>query len=435
MSIVRKGIILSAFSYLTLLVGVAQTMILSRALGPEGVGQLSLLRQLFLLGAQLASLGLPMAMIGAINKKHISPSNALRTGLLFCGICSVVTIFIIATILMSGFNFLPKSNVIVLLSMTIWVPTVILRAVYYNVNTALLQVKEMSYISFFPQVISLICFLFFWINGKITVEVAVMIEAITAGAFSLVIAIYVSNFPSDTVVDKKFIDWSFVRSNLYFGLQFLATDMLVLLNGYILLLMLSYLTHDYASIGYFSRGLSLATLVVVAVQSLQRFTYSHWSLFDGLERAKKVENTINTVVILIVFASIFVMVFAKPIVIFLYGYDFINAVPVTRIVIIGIAINFISQMLQSLYSSSGKSKYNLAILFTGLIVNLICGYIFIPIFKDIGCAYSLLISSSVMTIVSIYIACKKYDIVWQNLFIFSPSMLHKTIKTIRGNIT
>ena len=61
-----------------------QAMLISRALGPVGVGQLGLFRQTLLLTIQVACLDLPTAAIYTINQKKMEASKVIAMDLWTC---------------------------------------------------------------------------------------------------------------------------------------------------------------------------------------------------------------------------------------------------------------------------------------------------------------------------------------------------------------
>ncbi|MFC1877321.1 oligosaccharide flippase family protein [Thermodesulfobacteriota bacterium] len=434
MSFLRSSLLLSFVSYLCLAVGVVQAMVLSRALGPEGVGQLSLIRQLFLLGTQLASLGLPMAMIRAINNEDISPYSALRVVTYSCIVLSVLAVIVISSILTIGSDFFPKTTLLIYLSLLISIPTVISRIVYYNFNAALLRAKTMALISFLPVLFCVVCYLFLWRFSVISLEKAVLVESITLGAFGMILAMALSRLPKGVLVSCSVAEWKIIWNYLPFAFQLIATDFLILINGYLLLVLLRWLSNDFAAVGYFSRAISLSALLVVAVQSLQRFIYAKWVLSKKEERSQQVEQTVNIVLTVAYFAGGFIVLLARPLIIILFGIEFLPAVPIARITTIGAGIFLIVQLLQSFFNASGKAIYNIFVLIFGLFINLLFGCIFISFWNETGCAYTYIAGCIAMAILAIIIGHKKYNLNLRAMFVPSPRLFFGAIRAVRDKL-
>lgn len=431
MSVAKGGVLITVVSYLCLAIGVVQTMILSRALGPEGVGQLTLFRQLFLLGVQISSLGLPMAMIRAINTKQVPPYSALRIVQYVCLLLSLFAVIVISSLLFLGESFFRETTPIIFCSMFIWIPTNISKAVYYNFSAALLRAKAMAIISFFPLLISVLAYLVLWKFFLIKVERALLVEALTLGAFGLLLAWRLNVFPVGWSVHCGRTEWYGILRNVPFGLQLVATDILVLANASVLLGLLRWLSDDFKAVGYFTRGLSIATLTVVSVQALQRYIYAEWSRWEPSERVRKVEQTVNISIMFVLTIGVGIVLFARELTVFLFGPAFLPAVSVTRITLVGAVVYVVAQLLQSFFNASGKAIYNIAVLLSGLLANILAGFLLIRPWAEIGCSYAFLTSCIVMAVVSVWIGCAKLNLNWRTMFIPKPELVQEVLKSVR----
>jgi O-antigen/teichoic acid export membrane protein len=407
-------------------------MILSRALGPEGVGQLTLFRQLFLFGAQLASVGLPMAMIHAINKEKMDPNVALRTVLMSCIGLAFVAVLILWTILYFGENFFTEITPLVFASSLIWIPFVLGRAVYYNGCAAFLMAREMTLISTVPQIVLVVFYLCFWLLGDITVDVVLLLEALICGFLSFVFAKKLFKRNSLSVNDNACFDFKFIIRCVPLGLSLVATDLLVSFNGYISLLLLRYFDKSFESLGYYSRGFALATLTVVAVQSLQRFLYAKWAKLEGQERALQVEQSVNIAVTTMLILGGGVVFLAEPLTLFLYGQAFLPAVPIVYVAVIGVGIYIVPRLLQSLFSSDGNARINVYILIVGGATSAILGVLTIPRWAEIGAIWSITAGNTCMAIFAVIVGCVKFQLNWRAMLIPSPRLFINAFLSFRG---
>lgn len=103
--------------------------------------------------------------------------------------------------------------------------------------------------------------------------------------------------------------------------------------------------------------------------------------------------------VLISFCSFILSVFANPIVEFIYGNNYINIIPLMRLLLISTLINSgIRYTTANILMAMGKTKHNLIISMIGLIMQILLDFILIPIYGSYGVAYSGIIVNSFMAL-------------------------------------
>lgn len=433
MTILRKGIAVSINAYAVMILGIVQVMILSRALGPSGVGELSLYRQTVLLGVTVSSLGWPMAMIYWLNQKRIEPGKALASIALATGMLSILcTSVVLGFLWWESGSFFPVHNIWVLLGVALWIPSWLLRAVFYNYELAQLNTRSMIIIELAPQALLTFWLAYSWMFGLIDVTYAVMSESIIIGVFSLIISlVLVRPWRIIGLIPRSNrIDYGFLWDSLRHGIMMASSSILLLLNGYLSLVLLRTLTDDFDELGYFSRGFRLATIVGLSFQVLSRLLYSNWSGMEAERRSRSVERTVNVTLTLVIIMGSAVFLAAKPLTILLFGQDFIPAVPVTQITIGAVSVFIIVRLLQSMFNADNKSIYNVLILVVGLITNALGCVWLIPELQAQGAAWALVASYLFMAMFALLISKIKYGLRFRALLMPSATLVLDVLRSL-----
>lgn len=114
-------------------------------------------------------------------------------------------------------------------------------------------------------------------------------------------------------------------------------------------------------------------------------------------------------------AVIFLMIFSEEIIIFLYGENYLNIVPIMRLLLIAAFINSgLRFTTANLFAAMGQIKYNMFISFVGVVMQVIINFRAIPLFGVKGIAYTSIVIYSVMATVLFVMFAIKYKIFSEN---------------------
>lgn len=123
-----------------------------------------------------------------------------------------------------------------------------------------------------------------------------------------------------------------------------------------------------------------------------------------------------------------VFVFAKLVIVILYGSDYVQAVPILRIMIWCFALAYFTSAQDVWILAEEKQKYLLVSNGTGAIVNIALNVVLIPIFGGIGAAFALLLTR-IFTSIVMSIVIKPLR---RNIYLFykalNPMVLYKLVK-------
>ena len=108
------------------------------------------------------------------------------------------------------------------------------------------------------------------------------------------------------------------------------------------------------------------------------------------------------------FALVF-FIFAKPIIQFVYGNEYLNTIPLMRVLLVAAFINSgFRYMNANVLGAMGKVKSNLIISIVGLALQIVFNIILVPQFGALGIAYSNCVVFAAMAIALSYIIYKNY---------------------------
>jgi len=426
-SFVRGTILVSLAEYAAILAGLAQAMVFSRGLGPDGIGRVSLLRQTALFAVQLSSLGLPMAAVYAINNLKKDPSRVLVTTMAASGAASAGAIAVLALLLVTGTGYFGSVTWVGLAACLALVPTTIIRQVLNQYNLANLRARALSVIRAAPDVtVAVVGVCLFLARALNVTRVLVLIATIpTLGMILSYLCV------RGRMTWRVRPDWSYLRTAIPLGMQIFANDLLYLLNGYVAFFMMRWYGLGFEDLGYFSRGLRVATIMFVASRGFFRLLYAKWSSLEGPARREHAQRSLNVMFLASVLCCGAVFVLARYIVLLLFGARFLPAVPVTRILVAGVVGYVLSSMLNNLYIADGKPYYNLMVLSAGLVGNLALCVGLIPFWGRAGAATAMLGCYIIMGLVTMYIGCARYGLRPARVLIPSPDAFGAVIRSLR----
>jgi O-antigen/teichoic acid export membrane protein len=420
MNLLSKGLLTAAGSYVVLAATVVNSVVLSRAIGPSGVGEVSLLRQTVTFFIQVGHLGLPIAMIHQIRKGNAMPFTALFTILSTCAILAGLSVVaIILIVVAAGNDFFGSAEPNILIGLTIWVFFVIIRAVLYNYLIAKMDIKSTLVVDLLPSVTLAGWYIInYWLEN-ITVGFVIVSEGVFMGCISMFTALYcvVAENSKNPAPKQNWFDAEILKSCFVRGWKLVMGAMLLFANTYVALMSLRWHGCDFNEVGYFTRGLTLATISGLSIQSLQRLLFSHWSDCDKSKKISSFKMVCNgTVMFLLMICGLFLML-AYPVTVILFGKEFVPSVAISRICIGGVGCLLVVKLVLNFLNADDKSHLSMGILCCGLATNVIVTQVLVPSHAATGAAWALLLSYLVMMAIAMTVMCRIYSIKLKSLLI------------------
>jgi len=427
MSLVRGGILVSVAEYGAMALGLARAMMLSRALGPEGVGQLRLIRHTVVFAAQAASLGLPMASVYAINKQKRDPSQVLVTSVYAFLATSALAGLAILLLLTRLSNFFGQLWMVGIIACVAFIPLVLVRNCFEQLNLAKMRIWSLVALRVIPEVVltAVVTVLYFpgllEVNLMVALDVLLPIFGLLVGYLTLRTLLNLRTPP----------DWEYLRSGVPLGLQISASGFLIVINGYLSMVLLRLFKTPFEALGYFSQAVLVASLVVMAANGILRLLYSRWASLDGQRRREDVQRTASVATAAAVVGCLVVFLLVRWVMVVFFTAKFLPAVPVTRILLAGVVGYLLARVLMQLFVADGKPRYNILTLASGIASNLGLCLMLIPRYGELGAAVASLVCYWVMAGVAMYIGRSRYGLEVASMLIPSRSALRQAMVSLR----
>ena len=210
------------------------------------------------------------------------------------------------------------------------------------------------------------------------------------------------------VKPKIEIDLKFWKELLKESLPFALIGFFVVIYFRIDSIMLSYMKGDEI-VGYYSASYrlidSLSSLIPIIIYSVMFPVMSKY--LNSLDDLKKVWiKAFNLSFIIGLITTIFVVVFAKYIILIIYGSSYLPSIVVLKILIWAFFIICISSITSGLLNAINKQRLVTFGASIGAIINVILNLILIPRYSMEGAALATVVTEVLMFMLYIYLTCK-----------------------------
>jgi O-antigen/teichoic acid export membrane protein len=406
MSFFRKAILINSAALVSFVIRLAQTIVLSRVLGPALVGQYAVITAALLLATQISALGFPIAYLYYSQhdpeRAKTYQTNCIWAGL-GLGLIGGTVIGLLVAWRNSYFGRVPWYACVALGAYVLFmIQTGVAR------NTLLRQVKarQLSAMTISSTVGSFALVALFALVGWLTVGTALICFATLQ-------------------MIRMAVGWGCIRSEVDFaikpsraiisklgrmGIRQGWVDIMVLLNATLNVMIIKFLVSDFESIGYFSRGLQVAMLVVTASQAVLPLLFSRWAALAQDQLARHFEKVMRFVTTFSVIVVLFILISAEWVVLLLFGPEYLPAVKPMRILLPGTMLYLLSKIVIQFLGSRGLPEISAGLLVLGSLVNALLSFMLIPIYGIRGAAIASTSGNLVLLLCLMAVMVWKYKI-------------------------
>ena len=199
-------------------------------------------------------------------------------------------------------------------------------------------------------------------------------------------------------------NWSLGKMLLKQSYHYLIAGLITILYAQVDKVMLGNMV-DSAAVGYYSAALTISTLwsmiPTALIQSLSPILYEAADK-DRILFLRRLRQSYAALFWINALYSIFVCIFARWIILLLYGEDYLAGVGALRIVVWYYGISTMSTLNQVYLANDGKNKYINRFCLAGLITDILLNSIMIPLWGIDGAALATLIAHIVIQIIMPY---------------------------------
>ncbi|MFS0938297.1 oligosaccharide flippase family protein [Enterococcus casseliflavus] len=420
----------SIFQVLKIVLPVITIPIVSKALGPSGIGEYNYMNSIVSYFLLFAGLGMDMYGIREIaivrNSKKLLSQKFWELQI-FNGIISLIVILLYA-----GFSMLSKNPILYLIQ------TLILVGAFFDISWFFAGIEEFKAITISNLFIKIIGFIFIvlYVKNYSDLIVYVFIQSMTIFLSQLILWIFL--FGKITLVKinfKNVIRHTKPAASFFVGK--IATTLYMNINKTILGLI-----GTFAMVGIFSNSTNLIFIVVALVGTIDTVMLPKMSNLQSSGSEEKIIKILDTTLHIQVFFSILFMFglisVADSLVYWFFGPEFSQAALVLKLLSPLIIIKCLGTSIvkQYLMPKNQIRNFNLSVII-GAVINALLNFSLIPVLGVFGAVFATFITESLVTGIRIYFLLKqtdfKFNIILITKQILSAATMLVALRTIFFN--
>lgn len=406
MSFLRKSLLVNSSAFVGILFGILQTVIVTRVLGPEGVGRYSLVLAALVLATQLFSFGLPLSYLYYCQKDRERQRTYLMTTfwlVLFSGLVGGMGL---SFVIYSHHGYFGAFPLWIYLLVAFYIPVSIESMVGRNDLMVDLEARRLSAMNLATHIGHVVFVVLFYAFGLLTVNQAILSFCLM-GVIRLAMGLV---WMRRKLAFGVRVDLKTSKEMLLMGIRQSWADLAVLVNGKISLLVIRYVLDDFEQVGYFSRGQRIALLVITAGQAVLPMLFSRWAGISAEKLPEHVQRVLRFCFALVVLMAAGLLIFGKWILVILYGYEFLPALRPMLILIPGTGLYLISRALIQLLGSRGRPEISAGLLLvsSGLTAGL--SFALTPIWSISGAAVAELTGNVVLLVMLLLVIRRLFGV-------------------------
>jgi len=429
MSFVRKGIAVSGGQVLVTALTVVSTIIFSRFLGREGVGQIEVARSTTTLVVTFVTLGLGNASIYFINNQKMPVAAIVANSLKLGWIMTLLVTVGLSGSLLIFHDYFGNISVPVAIFFSMGVGILAHFYLLRPVLIAKLAARQMVMANAMNPIFLTTGTVLLAITGYLTPELALVMISVGPFASFAWVLFYLRN---DIDFSIPF-DWLLVGKMLSYGLKLAAVNILMVLCSSLTVLLLRQLASTgFSEAGLYGRAVGICGLASFIPITMGPLLYSKWSGVTGEARKSQVEMATRVHMTYASAVAIFLIFAGKYVLILLYGHEFAPAQYALRLLAIGTIFLSLVDVCTNLLASDGRIAVTAYILVGTLIVVVGTTYWAAPRWGSEGAAFGAL-CGNVFTAIASLLACRSlYGIRISRCLMVCQQDIRYMWKAVRG---
>tara|TARA_B100000767_G_C19761591_1_gene535382 strand:+ start:1156 stop:2472 length:1317 start_codon:yes stop_codon:yes gene_type:complete len=388
---------------LLFILNVCTSIIIARKLGPELLGIWIIISLIPSYAEALGRIKFDLAAVYFIGKKKYNENEVmfhLNIIAILTGILVIIIILILKDdIIRLLFNGESKNlNLIYAI-----LPIIPLNFLFLNYSYLLISREDVEYYNIMIVVKAIIgsggaCLLLLIFDlGLWSVLVSTVISVFVA----LILGIWRFN---QTGTKSKIIlnlNKNLLKDFLNYSYKLYVGGIISFLNIFVMKSILSvYLSP--AKVAFYSLAQDRATLLDKIPSAVNTLLYPRVSSSNELESSISTIRAFRILLILTTFSSIILAIFIYPLVLIMYGEEYLPVVIPLIIILPGIIVNGTASVFTSYFTGVGRSDLIMKLSIFPLILQIILGFILITKFDIFGAAISFTVAMIVFGIIQIY---------------------------------
>lgn len=361
-------------------------IITARWLGPEGSGTIAALTVYPSLFLTFGSLGISQSTTHFIGKGQFSEQR-IKTAITQIWFFTTIVSVVISSLLIyflssSGYNLLWVFLAILPIPFTLF--NTYNSGIFLGKN----QIGIYNKINWQPKAISFLAIVLLVIVFPLHIE-GVLLASVAGPVFMFFLLLFKNDFIH--AFSFKF-DWKIIKSLLSLGVVYAVALLIINLNYKIDVILLDKLSTQFST-GIYAKGVAITDFLWEIPMLLSTIVFARSaSAKDELQYSIKVAQLLRLSIIAIGLGSIALILFARIIILLMYGEEFVKSTEVIQLLMPGVLLLTIFKVLNMDLAGKGKPLVSMKAMIPAVILNIILNVLFIPQFGANGAAISSTIS-------------------------------------------
>jgi len=360
----------------TLGLGMVWMALLSRYIGPEGLGKYAFAQSTIAIVALFVEVGLQNLVIRNVSQNK-SEAIIYYNNTVFIKILLSIIVYSIFLIIIGSLGW-EKDRLYIIIA-------VIITTTLYSINLAAIAIfyafEKMKYDAIGQVVNSILVFIGVLIGIKLKLS---LIEIIYLIAFASAVRMLLNIWQLHKIkefgisLNIKLIKFDFIRKTLKESIPFAVLSLISVLYGNVIVIFLRYFTNDY-QVGIFSAAQKINSFLFIVPQMLMSAIFPAFSSIYKESKAKMAkiyDFAYRTVLVFSFPFAVFVIGFSKQIIMTIYGNKYMDSVLPFQILAL-IIFNSVGYINGAALNAIGEEKYFTKIFGLTVILTIMLSIIFI----------------------------------------------------------
>lgn len=381
---------------LTSFIGLVTSVMISRALGPEGRGSYSIAVTIGAIAVQLCNLGLHASNTYHLTKERfllpVLLSNSLVVGFGFGGMVAFASWLVFSL----KPDWAPVSGVLLNLAL-VGIP---LSLVYLLIQNLLIGIQEISIynqIELVTKLGGMVLIGFVLLIHYVSVQLLFSISIVTTGVAIIYSVVKLKPYINQTLIPS----WKFFKKGLLYGFKAYLAALFSFLVLRIDLFLITYVLGKEQA-GYYSVAVNLTDIIYLLPVVISTILFPKLSaIVDNTEKWLYTKKVAWAIVAIMVCITSFSGIFSGFFVRLLFGDAFLPATDAFNWLLPSIVLLSANTVFMNYFASIGMPWITVYSPGIAMLMNILINLILIPTFGIVGASMSSIITYGMMLIISV----------------------------------
>jgi len=268
------------------------------------------------------------------------------------------------------------------------------------------EIKEFNKINWIPNFVTFIgtILLIYLFN----LEILGAMLAFLCGHLAIFIALTIKG--DNLKINSFHFESEVIKKMLSLGMVYASALLIISLNYKIDVVLLENLSTSY-ELGIYSKGVSIVEYLWQIPMLFSSIVFARSAVSkDGNAFSVKVAHLLRLSLIAVSLIAIVLILFSKPIILLLYGKQFLDSVSVMQVLLPGVVLLTIFKVMNMDLAGKGKPWIAMKSMILPLFLNIGINFYFIPLYGSDGAALSSLITYSLASFFFLHFYSKETGI-------------------------